>query len=224
MTDKQHFHGEVVSNLNKLKPHHTYLFDNAQHRQDLVRYFTSLRRNGTLCDVMLRHGKRKLACHRIILSAASPYFHALFVEAESGKFVKNVDVPLNIDAAALDAAMEFMYSGKAYLNPTNAIGVLKASCLFKLQTLIDECTFALSKYITFENCLEIKDVALLYGQKDLHERCWRFICRNFDGVACSREFLELTEQKLEWILGSDDVRATEEQVPVNKVVLLLKLL
>lgn len=215
MTAKQPFHGEVVSNLNKLKHYHTYLVDNTQHRHDVVRYFTSLRRDETLCDVTLRHGKRKLACHRIILSAASPYFHALFVEAKSGKFVKNVDVPVDIEASALDTTVDYMYSGSGYLNPMNAIGVLKASCLFKLQALIDECTFALSKYITCGNCLEIKDIALLYGQKELHERCWRFICRNFDGVANSREFLELTEQKLEKILGSDDVRATEEQVPVT---------
>lgn len=214
MTAQQSFHGEVVSNLNKLKPYHIYLFDDARHRNDLVRYFNSLRRDGLLCDVTLRHGKRKLACHRNILSAASPYFRALFIEAESGKFVKNVDIPADLDAPALDATIDYMYSGSGYLNPTNAIGVLKASCLFKLQSLVDECTFALSKYISFDNCLEIKDIALLYGHKRLHERCWRFICRNYQDVTTSRGFLELTEQKLEKILGSDDVRATEEQVPV----------
>lgn len=215
MTAKQSFHGEVVSDLNKLRSNRIYRFDDPRHREELVDFMNSLRRNNLLCDVTLRHGKRKLACHRTILSAASPYFRALFIEAESGKFVKNVDVPVEVDPSALDATLDYMYSGCVYLNPLNALGVLKASCLFKLQALTDECTFALCKYISFGNALEIKEIALLYGQKRLHERTWRFICKHFEEISTRREFLELTDQKLEKILSSDDVRATEEQVPVG---------
>lgn len=215
MTDKQSFHGEVQSNLNKLKPNNIYLFDDPNHRKDLVDVLHSLRRTGSLCDVTIRHGKRKLACHRIILGSASPYFRALFVESESGKFVKNVDIPEDIDSKALDATLDYLYGGTIYLTPLNTVGVLRAACLFKLQALTDECSFALSKYLSPENCLQVKDIALLHGQKKLYARSWRFICKNFPDVSFGRQFLEQNEQKLEGILSCDDVLATEEQVPVD---------
>ena len=215
MTDTQSFHGEVQSNLNKLKPNNIYLFNDSSHRKDLVDALHSLRRTGVLCDVHIRHGKRKLACHRVILGSSSPYFRALFVESESGKFIKNVDIPEDIDNKALDATIDYLYGGTIYLSPLNTVGVLRAACLFKLRVLTDECSYALSKYLSAENCLQVRDIALLYGQKKLHARSWKFICKNFPDVSLSRQFMEQNEQKLEEILSCDDVHATEEQVPVK---------
>ena len=40
--------------------------------------FEDLRKNGQLCDVIIRVGEHDYAAHRVVLAATSPYFQAMF--------------------------------------------------------------------------------------------------------------------------------------------------
>ena len=64
-----------------------------------------------LCDVTLVVGQRRIPAHRIVLSAASDYFAAMFtndVKEASQEEVKMKDV----DGEALLLLIQYMYTGK----------------------------------------------------------------------------------------------------------------
>lgn len=49
-----------------------------KHPRGLLAELAALRRHRELCDVVLNVGNRKIFCHRVILSACSPYFRFVY--------------------------------------------------------------------------------------------------------------------------------------------------
>lgn len=202
---------DIQSDINRVKHGQTYLFVDKSFQDSIIEYFQFLRREGILCDVTLRIGSHKFSCHRNILGVASPYFRSLFIDSESGRFIKNVDLPQDIDRSIMEALLGYMYGGRIFINTGNAVDIFKGASFFKLQSLVEECSYALVKFLTPENCLAVRDISLIHGQEKLNRRCQRFMCENFVKVAETSQFIELPQDKLEKILSDSDICATSEQ-------------
>lgn len=206
--------GDIQTDINRVKQGQTYLFVDKSFQDSIIEYFQFLRREGILCDVTLRIGTHKFSCHRNILGVASPYFRSLFIDSESGRFIKNVDLPQDIDRSIMEALLGYMYGGRIFINIDNAIDIFKGASFFKLQSLIEECSYVLVKFLTPENCLEIRGISLIHGQEKLHQRCQRFVCEHFVKVSETTQFLELPSEELEKTLSNNDICVTsEQQVP-----------
>ena len=203
--------GDIQKDINRVKPNQTYLFVDRSFQESIIEYFQFLRREGILCDVTLRIGTHKFACHRNILGVASPYFRSLFIDSESGRFIKHVELPQEIHHSTMEAVLEYMYGGKIFINASNAIDIFKGACFFKLQSLLEECSYVLVKFLTPENCLQVRDVSLIHGQEKLHQRCQRYLCENFLQIAHSMSFLELHQDELEKMLSNNDICVDSEQ-------------
>ena len=64
-----------------------------------------------LIDVYICVGQSEIPCHRNVLSAASPYFRAMFTSDMSES--KQLKVTLHeVDAGSVAALVEFAYTGK----------------------------------------------------------------------------------------------------------------
>ena len=203
--------GGTQSDFNKLRKDQTYLFVDRSFQDSIIEYFQFLRREAILCDVTLRIGSQKFFCHRSILGVASPYFRSLFIDSESGRFIKNVDLPPEIDGVTMEALLGYMYGGKIFIDTTNVLDIFKGASFFKLHSLLEECSFLLVKFLTPENCLEVREVSLVYGQEKLHQRCQRFLCDHFPAIANSAQFLELPQDELGKILISNALFVTSEK-------------
>lgn len=203
--------GGTQIDFNKLRKDQTYLFVDRSFQDSIIEYFQFLRREAILCDVTLRIGSQKFFCHRSILGVASPYFRSLFIDSESGRFIKNVDLPPEIDAVTMEALLGYMYGGKIFIDATNVLDIFKGASFFKLHSLLEECSFLLVKFLTPENCLEVREVSLNYGQEKLHQRCQRFLCDHFPAIANSAQFLELPQDELGKILISNALFVTSEK-------------
>lgn len=206
------FHvGDIQTDINRVKQDQTYLFVDKNFQDSIIEYFQFLRREGILCDVTLRMGSHKFSCHRNILGVASPYFRSLFIDSESGRFIKNVDLPQDMDRSIMEALLGYMYGGRIFINIANAIDIFKCASFFKLQSLIEECSYVLVRFLTPENCLKVRNISLIHGQEKLHQRCQKFVCKNFVKVAETTQFLELSQDELEKTLSNNDICATSEQ-------------
>ena len=53
-------------------------YTSEKHPRRTLDAVTVLRKHRELCDVVLAVGSRKIYAHRVVLSACSPYFHAMF--------------------------------------------------------------------------------------------------------------------------------------------------
>lgn len=203
--------GDIQKDINRVKPNQTYLFVDRSFQESIIEYFQFLRGEGILSDVTLRIGTHKFPCHRNILGVASPYFRSLFIDSESGRFIKHVELPQEIHHSTMEAVLEYMYGGKIFINASNAIDIFKGACFFKLQSLLEECSYVLVKFLTPENCLQVRDVSLIHGQEKLHQRCQRYLCENFLQIANSMSFLELHQDELEKMLSNNDICVDSEQ-------------
>lgn len=211
MPSNNHRVGDIQTDINRVKQGQTYLFVDKSFQDSIIEYFQFLRREGILCDVTLRIGSHKFSCHRNILGVASPYFRSLFIDSESGRFIKNVDLPQDVDRSIMEALLGYMYGGRIFISKGNALEIFKGASFFKLQSLIEECSYVLVKFLTPENCLEIRDISLIHGQEKLHQRCQRFVCENFVKVAETTQFLELSPEEMEKTLSNNDICVTNEQ-------------
>ncbi|CAG2064957.1 unnamed protein product [Timema podura] len=84
-----------------------------------------LRRHRELCDVVLNVGSRKIFAHRVILSACSPYFRAMFTGelAES----RQTEVTIrDIDEVAMDLLIDFCYTSHIVVEEANVQTLLPA--------------------------------------------------------------------------------------------------
>ena len=53
-------------------------FSDVSHPKEILSMLNNLRANEQLCDVTLLVGSKQILCHKVVLSAASPYFQAMF--------------------------------------------------------------------------------------------------------------------------------------------------
>ena len=62
----------------------TYCSD--KHARTTLRSMAGLRRDQELCDVIVMVGEREFLAHKLVLSACSPYFKAMFTNDLAGTF------------------------------------------------------------------------------------------------------------------------------------------
>jgi len=118
----------------------------------------------------------------------------------------------------MEALLGYMYGGRIFINVGNAIDIFKGASFFKLQSLLEECSYVLVKFLTPDNCLRVRDVSLVYGQEKLYQRCQRFLCEHFVKVANSVQFLELSQNELEKMLSNNDIYVSSEQQVFDSLV------
>lgn len=96
------------------------------HSNQLLKGLNQLRQRRELCDVELCAGKNRVSAHRVVLSACSPYFNAMF----TGKLLesqKQVIYLKDIDESALHILVDFAYTGKAQVTQENVQVLLPAA-------------------------------------------------------------------------------------------------
>ena len=67
---------DVIRDCSPTRPKLSKISD--RHPKSLLDQINYLRRSNELCDVWLLVGNSKIPAHKIILSASSPYFRAMF--------------------------------------------------------------------------------------------------------------------------------------------------
>jgi hypothetical protein len=97
--------------------------------------------------------------------------------------------------------------------------LLAAACLFQFTAVIDACCSFLSSHLHPANCLGIEYFAQLHACVQLEQEARRFAKENFTAVAeDSDEFVELTAQRLESYISSDDIEVRMEEMVFEAVV------
>ena len=77
----------------------------------LLDQINQLRRATELCDVVLVVGSSRIQAHKIILSASSPYFRAMFT-GEMAEAKQTEVIIKDIDETAMEMLIDFCYTSK----------------------------------------------------------------------------------------------------------------
>lgn len=183
-----------------------------KHPRHTLEAINVLRKHRELCDVVLIVGQKKIFAHRVILSACSPYFHAMFTGelAES----RQTEVTIrDIDETAMELLIDFCYTSNITVEEGNVQTLLPAACLLHLAEIQDVCCEFLKRQLDPSNCLGIRAFADTHACRDLLRIADKFTQHNFQEVMESEEFMLLPVNQLVDIISSDELNVrSEEQV------------
>ncbi|KAG7219162.1 hypothetical protein INR49_006321 [Caranx melampygus] len=169
-----------------------------------------IRRQGKLCDVTLKVGDHKFSAHRIILAASIPYFHAMFtndmVECKQDEILMQ-----GMDPSALEALINFAYSGHVAIDQQNVQSLLIGSSFLQLQNVKDACCSFLQERLHPKNCLGVRQFAETMMCTTLYDSASSFLHQHFVEVSLSEEFLGLRTEEVLELVGCDELNVKEEE-------------
>ncbi|XP_031714448.1 kelch-like protein 41a [Anarrhichthys ocellatus] len=189
-------------------------------REDLRLFQSTLLQDGLkellnenkLIDCVLKVGDRSIPCHRLILSACSPYFRELCF-LEDGKEKDTMEVILeNMDPNVMEAIVNYMYSAEIDINDNNVQDILAAANRFEIPSVFTVCVNYLQKGLTKKNCLAIYRLGLMLNSARLALAARDHIADRFETVAKDKDFLELAPPELFAIIGADALNVDKEEV------------
>lgn len=156
-------------------------YSSDKHPRHTLEAINVLRKHRELCDVVLNVGQRKIFGHRVILSACSPYFHAMFTGelAES----RQTEVTIrDVDENAMELLLDFCYTSAIVVEESNVQTLLPAACLLQLAEIQDVCCDFLQKQLDPSNCLGIRAFADTHACRDLLRKADKYTQQHFTAV------------------------------------------
>ena len=162
-----------------------------------------------------------IRAHKLVLSAASPYFRAMFCggfrEQHQGCAQLRID-PAQIAPSIMRLIVDFIYTARVLITEANVEQLLCAAKMLQLDDVVNAACVFLNKNMDANNCICIAEFARTYGCVRLRNQAHRFMMANFSDILDSEEFLKLTQQQLCQLLKCDELGVRCESIVFKAVV------
>ena len=178
------------------------------------------REEGKFLDITLLTGGHKIAAHKAVLVALSPYLDGLLTSglAESthgGDELKIGDE--HTDGRTVEALVDCMYSGELSLSRGSVSSMIRTANLFGVGTVEKAaCDFFVDNVEPSTACEALAFAAAhaTCGEhaSRLHVRCVGYVVDHFAECGVESSFLELPCEAIAEVIGSDGLPVQEELV------------
>ncbi|VDI02695.1 kelch-like protein 20, partial [Mytilus galloprovincialis] len=177
----------------------------------------STRRTIKLSKVTMRLDGQEFPCHKVVLSAFSQYFRAMFggglAESQQRKVSLN-----GVEPAMVQTLIDYGYTSEVVITRQNVQSLLSAANLLEIIPVKEACCLYLEKNMDELNCVGIHCFAELHACSELQQKSKVYILHHFQSVWQHEEFLELTKVKLVEILSDDDLNIDNEEIVYHAAV------
>ncbi|KAK4882939.1 hypothetical protein RN001_006258 [Aquatica leii] len=194
---------------NTSQDEHFHSEGHAEHSLSCMRHYLQA---GKLCDVVLIAGvnQRKVPAHRLVLSAASEYFSAMFTG--NMREIEESEITLqNVNGDVLHALVNYCYTGTIEIREDNVETLLATACLMQLREVTEACSRFLAHQLHPSNCLGIAVFAEHQNCSSLLQEATAYTSQHFIQVIRNQEFLQLNVEQMAVLLASDDLNVSSEQ-------------
>lgn len=155
-------------------------------------HFRQLLDAKTLADVIIDVQGTKFESHKLVLSARSPVFHAMFVNDLIEKKTNTLEV-CDIEPEVFSQVLRFIYTDEVDNLDDFAAELLAAADKYMLTLLKSKCEVSLARNVTLENCSELLMLAHLHSANGLKQILLDFIrCRSSE-VAATQNWQNLLD-------------------------------
>ncbi|XP_052776298.1 kelch-like protein 21 [Mya arenaria] len=188
---------------------------------DLLKNLNDMRIKRLFTDTILCLGQEEFPCHKNILSASSPYFHAMF----TNDVRENRDIRIYFDDISpwtFKRILDYVYTGRLEISTDNAQEMLAAGCRFQYPAIVDGCCKFLQSELHPSNCLGIYYFAHMHSCKELEDNSWKYALENFSMLVQYDEFLEVSLEQLMRFVSSDLIEVRNEETVYNAVIRWIK--
>ena len=169
-----------------------------------------MRENRELSDVSLRVGSEVVSTHKLVLSANSPYFRAMFGSSYSEAGQSEVKMH-GLTFPALEAIVKYFYTSRLHISTSNVQELLAASSMLQVGAVTDACCEFMRRHLGASNCLGVRTFADMLSCGELRRVAEDCAKRNFSSVVESEDFLRLEVEQLLELLSADDLCVESEE-------------
>lgn len=170
---------------------------------------------------MLRVGTEQVASHKLILSANSPYFRAMFSSSYSESAQAEVKVH-DVSFSALESLVQYFYTSKIHISTSNVQELLAASSMLQISPVSDACCEFMRRHLGASNCLGVRTFADMHSCSELKRVADDFARKNFPTVVGSEEFLKLGVEQLLELFSADDLCVESEKMVFEAMLVWMK--
>ena len=135
--------------------------------------FENLFTSQTGSDVCFIIAGQEIKAHKIILSARSPVFAAMFNSDMKEKSMDRIDIK-DIDADIFNALLRFIYTDRVELTETNVGALLAVANQYLLPFLKSNCEEFIVQRLSTENCVEMLTLADLHNAMQLKRMATKY--------------------------------------------------
>ncbi|KAK7089512.1 myoneurin-like [Littorina saxatilis] len=177
-------------------------YTSVNHATCLVSTINKLRRGGQLCDVIIVAGNARIAAHRLVLAASSPYFGPLLEPTHSPPVNgMPLEICLNdLDPDPMEQIIEFCYTSSICVNEENVWTLLPTATRLQMSELCDLCTDYLRSSLSPDTSMQTCLAALRSGLVDLAADAQKMLKDDLDKVLESEGFLEMNVNDVSEVL------------------------
>ncbi|KAM9314872.1 kelch-like protein 10 [Pholidichthys leucotaenia] len=166
-----------------------------------------LRLEGKLTDAVIKVEDTEFKIHKIILVNLSPYFRALLLCASSEQKVFNIP---GISAPIMELILEYAYTGLVSVTVENIQELLLTADQLEVMDIVQICWNFIENELSPKNCIGIWQFTDVVSCPEMRYKACRYITDHFVDVVSSEEFLQLSVEELEDILGRDELCVKRE--------------
>ncbi|XP_024871275.1 kelch-like protein 5 isoform X2 [Temnothorax curvispinosus] len=187
------------------------------HAESSLRIMESYLHKQQLTDVTLIAGNKRVPAHRLVLSAGSEYFAAMFTNPLRESTQNEIEL-IDVDGDALWALVLYCYTGCVELQEDSVEILLATACLLQLNPVIKACCQFLVKQLHPSNCLGIRMFADTQGCSELFEYAHAYTTKHFMEVTKNQEFLLLSANEVAKLLESENLNVPSEETIFHALV------
>ena len=187
------------------------------HRYQFYANLAQLRADESFCDISININGAIFSAHKVVLSAATDYFNAMFLSGMTENNSKEVTLK-GFEVETFTVLLDYMYSGELRLTQGNAASVLIASDMLSLKFAVKRCLNFLSENITSENCVMLWILADRYNFNTLFFQVEKYVNLHFSEISESENFYEIEYPYLMSLLCSEDVQIDDEIQLLSTVI------
>lgn len=185
-------------------------FTFTNHASQALQVMSELRDSRTLCDVVLCIGSHEFHAHRVVLAGCSPYLKAMFTNGMLESEKNAIEIH-DLEPSTMEALLKYMYHGRVDISVENVQALLQGASMLNLAMLRNICCQFLQLHIDASNCLGIQSFADMYSCVELEAIARRYVFRHFLDVIQHEEYLNLSEDRLVWLLQSNSLQVQREE-------------
>ncbi|XP_051998660.1 kelch-like protein 41a [Xyrauchen texanus] len=165
-------------------------------------------------DCILKVGDRSLPCHKLIMSACSPYFRELYF-SEDGVEKSDTDKEVvleDVDPIVMEMIVNYLYSADIEITDENVQDVFAVANRFQIPSVFTVCVNYLQNKLSVGNCLAIFRMGLVLNCPRLAVAARDFIADHFETLTKEEDFLDLNTPEMFAIIGCDALNVEKEEV------------